>query len=394
MMIAQEKGKILIVDDEKDLVEMLAYQLDRRGYQTLKAFDGHEAWEKIESENPDLLILDLMMPNLDGWELCRLIRRSQKKTLRAIGILMLTARATQEDKIYGLEIGADDYLVKPFSLNELLLRVEKMMEKHRSMVQLREEMKSLKSTMEVKELNLKQVAHDLKSPLISIGFSAKRMLRKEQSEETSKTLQAIFDHSLSLTQWIDETLLAHPLSESHGQDDRREVEVSSLISEAIEFLKAMASEKRIEIVFHSPSSQVRVSLHKLLMHRALINLLSNALKYTPRGGRVEVMLRYYFNQKGTGVMEIAVMDNGIGIPEDEIEKIFEPYYRGKNFSYEEGKGTGLSFVKKVIDLHEGGILVQSEVNKGSTFSILLPIKKAPMEVSEDCNRGEVSLPKQ
>lgn len=393
-MIPQEKGKILIVDDEKDLVEMLAYQLNRRGYQTLKAFDGVEAWEKIESEKPDLLILDLMMPNLDGWELCRLIRRSQNRTLRAIAILMLTARATQEDKIYGLEIGADDYLVKPFSLNELVLRVEKMMEKQRSMTQLQEEIKHLQSSMEAKEFNLKQVAHDLKSPLISIGFSAKRMLRRESNEEASKALQTIFDNSLQLTQWIDETLLAHPSSESNRQEDRKEVEVNALILQTIDLLKEMASEKGINVVFHATPPHFKLSLHEPLMHRVLMNLLSNALKYTPRGGKVEITLKYYFSKRGTGVMEIAVSDNGIGIPEDEIERIFEPYYRGKNISNEEGKGTGLSFVKKVIDMHGGRILVQSEINKGSTFSILLPIKNAPTEATGKVDSKEVSLLKQ
>ncbi|HUL37416.1 MAG TPA: response regulator, partial [Thermodesulfobacteriota bacterium] len=105
--------KILIVDDEKDLVEMLAYNLGKKGYKAIKAYDGYEAWQKIESEEPDLLILDLMMPNLDGWELCRLVRRSQNKAVKEIGILMLTARAVPEDRVYGLEIGADDYLTKP-----------------------------------------------------------------------------------------------------------------------------------------------------------------------------------------------------------------------------------------------------------------------------------------
>ncbi len=393
-MVTQEKGKILIVDDEKDLVEMLAYQLNRRGYPILKAFDGVEAWKTIEAERPDLLILDLMMPNLDGWELCRLIRRSQHKTIRAIGILMLTARATQEDKIYGLEIGADDYLVKPFSLNELILRVEKMMEKHQSLVQLQEEVKTLQTAMEAREVHLKQVAHDLKSPLISIGFSARRMLRKEQNEETSKALQTIFHNSLHLTQWIDDALLDPPPVDPHLEGHKKEVEVRSLILQTIELLKEVASEKSIEVVFQDAPIHFKPSLHEALIRRVLTNLLSNALKYTPRGGRVEISLKYYFSQKGTGVMEIVVADNGIGIPEEESEKIFEPYYRGKNVSHEEGKGTGLSFVKKVIDMHGGKILVQSEITKGSTFSILLPIKNVPIEVTGEWYSKDFPLPKQ
>jgi hypothetical protein len=368
-------AKILIVDDEKDLVEMLAYNLERKGHKTIKAYDGFEAWEKIESEMPDLLILDLMMPNLDGWELCRLVRRSQSKAMKEMGILMLTARAMPEDRVYGLEIGADDYLTKPFSLNELILRVEKLMEKRKSISQLTEQMESLHSSMETKESNLRRIAHDLKSPLISIGFSAKRMLRKSQSEETSGVLKTIFDSSLHLTRWIDETLFFHDLTQSTWQEQMEEVDVKSLVQQTIDLLKESASEKSITIEFKTSPSIPEISCHEPLMYRALVNLLSNALKYTPRGGKVEVALITYLNKRGTGVMEISIKDNGIGIYEEDLEKIFEPYYRGKNISSEEGKGLGLSFVKEVVDLHGGKILVQSEPQKGSLFSILLPIRE-------------------
>jgi len=188
-MDATGEATILIIDDERDLVEMLAYNLEKRGYRVIKAYDGFEAWQKIEPERPDLLILDLMMPNLDGWELCRMVRRSQDKATQEMGILMLTAKAMPEDKIYGLEIGADDYLSKPFSLNELILRVAKLIQKQKTVSQLKEEIDSLGSLVEKKESNLKTLAHDLKSPLISMGFSAKRMLRRSQNEEIDRSSQ-------------------------------------------------------------------------------------------------------------------------------------------------------------------------------------------------------------
>ena len=390
-MKAMAGAKILIVDDEKDLVDMLAYNLERKGYKTIKACDGYEAWEKIESEVPDLLILDLMMPNLDGWELCRLVRRSQNKLMKEMGILMLTARAMPEDRVYGLEIGADDYLTKPFSLSELILRVEKLTEKKRSIAQLSEKVESLYSSMETKESNLRRIAHDLKSPLISIGFSAKRMLQKDQAGETSQALKTILDSSLQLTQWIDETFFFHDLSESRWQEQMKEVDVKPLVQQIIDLLKGSASEKGIEIQFKPSSSTVKISCHELLMYRALMNLLSNALKYTPRGGKVEVALITYLNKRGTGVMEIAIKDNGIGISEEDLEKIFEPYQRGKNVSTEEGKGIGLFLVKEVIDFHGGKVLVQSEPHRGSTFSILLPIKNVPQEENRKIGE-EVSSP--
>ena len=291
-----------------------------------------------------------------------------------MGILMLTARAMPEDRVYGLEIGADDYLTKPFSLNELILRVEKLMEKRKTISQLAEKVESLHSSMETKESNLRRIAHDLKSPLISIGFSARRMLRKGQNEEASGALKTIYDSSLHLTQWIDETLFFHDLTQSKWQEQMKEVDVKSLVQQTIDLLKESASEKNTEIEFKASLPILKISCHESLMYRALVNLLSNALKYTPRGGKVEVVLITYLNKRGTGVMEISVKDDGIGICEEDLEKIFEPYYRGKNIFSEEGKGLGLPFVKEVVDLHGGKILVQSEPQKGSTFSILLPVK--------------------
>ncbi len=375
-------AKILIVDDEKDLVEMLSYNLVRKGYKTSKAYDGFEAWEKIETEVPDLLLLDLMMPNLDGWELCRLIRRSQTKTIKEMGILMLTARAVPEERVYGLEIGADDYLTKPFSINELILRVDKLAEKKRSIVQLREEVESLHASMETKESNLRRIAHDLKSPLISIGFSAKKMLRKGLNEETSGTIKSIFDSSLQLTQWIDETLFFHDLEQTKWREQKKEVNLKSLFQQTIDLLKESAADKNIEIQFNASSSIPEILCHESMMFRAFVNLLSNALKYTRDGGKVEVGVIAYFNKKGDGVLEISIQDNGIGIAEEDLKKIFEPYYRGKNISSEEGKGIGLPFIKEVVDLHGGKILVQSKPNKGSSFSILLPIKGDSQEESE------------
>jgi signal transduction histidine kinase/predicted metal-dependent phosphoesterase TrpH len=390
-MDATGEATILIIDDERDLVEMLAYNLEKRGYRAIKAYDGFEAWQKIESERPDLLILDLMMPNLDGWELCRMVRRSQNKATQEMGILMLTAKAMPEDKVYGLEIGADDYLSKPFSLNELILRVAKLIQKQKTVSLLREEIDSLGSLVEKKESNLRTLAHDLKSPLISMGFSARRMLRRSQNEEMTGALKTIYHSTLHLTRWVDETLSAKDLSPSEWQEQMTEVDIKSLVRQAIDLLKENCLEKNIEIELRIYPSIPVISCHEPLMYRALVNLLSNALKYTPRGGEIEVSIHAYFSKKGTGVLEISLRDTGIGICEEDKEKIFQPYYRGRNVSSEEGKGLGLSLVKEVIDLHGGKILVQSEPNVGSIFSILLPVKDVPEEENQKIYQ-EVSSP--
>ena len=368
------KGKILIADDESDFVEMLAYNLRKKEYQILTAYNGFEAWEKIESEKPDLLILDLMMPDLDGWELCRMIRRNEGEEIRGIGILMLTARAMPEDRVYGLEIGADDYLTKPFSLNELILRVEKLLERKRAMGQLKEEMDSLHSSIRNKEKDLKRVVHDLKNPLLSMGASAKRMLRRNQNEEEVEILKNIYDSSLRLTRWIDDTLFSSDHLSEEKKWEMKEIEIQPMVQQMIDLLKEASRDKNIEIHFEASPSIPLVYCQEQLLSRAIENLLSNALKFTPRGGKVDVAVTPYTGRNNGGVIEISIKDTGIGILEEDIERIFEPFYRGRNSLSETGAGLGLSFVKEVVNLHGGRILVQSEPRKGSIFSVLLPIR--------------------
>ncbi|MDP2683279.1 MAG: response regulator [Deltaproteobacteria bacterium] len=122
-----KKERILIVDDEIDLLNLVDFNLTRRGYITSSSLDGFDAIRKIEGFKPEMLILDLMLPNMDGWKICEYLRERK----RDIKVIMLTAKAMPEDRLKGLEIGADDYITKPFSIEELIIRVDKLFEKRR-----------------------------------------------------------------------------------------------------------------------------------------------------------------------------------------------------------------------------------------------------------------------
>lgn len=113
--------RILVVDDEADLVELVSYNLKKEGFVIDSAFDGEEAFAKVKKANYDLLILDLMLPGIQGMELCRILRNDPKTA--SLPIIMLTAKGEEVDKVVGLEMGADDYVTKPFSLRELVARV-------------------------------------------------------------------------------------------------------------------------------------------------------------------------------------------------------------------------------------------------------------------------------
>jgi len=375
-VINTRAAKILIIDDERDVVELLALTLQKKGYETIQAFDGPEAWEKTQSETPDLIILDLMLPDLDGWEICRMIRGNERKRIRETAILILSARAQHEDRIHGLELGADDYLTKPFSLTELMIRVDKILRKKQAICGLYEEVDQLRCKMQEQEVGLRKVIHDLKTPLLSMGASAKLLMRQSNREESLNFLKSIYENSLNLTRWLEELLLFSDSPFEGMMSEMREIEMPTLVKRTVDLLRASGRDKEIDIELRADSNLPPVFCNERWMQRALENLLSNALKYTPEGGKIEVGVS--LSAEGESV-EIAVKDNGIGIFAQDLSRIFEPFQRGLNASGEKGIGLGLSLVKEVVELHAGKIDVQSQPQKGSTFSIVLPIRKGSGE---------------
>ncbi len=365
-------AKILVVEDERDLAGMVAFALRKRGHEVDEAHDGADAWRKIRAGKPDLVVLDLMLPGVDGWEVCRMIRRDETKEIREAAVLMLSARAEAEDRVHGLELGADDYLTKPFSLEELRLRVEKLLEKRQAARVLYEEVSQLHGKMQEQEVGLRRVVHDLKTPLIAMGASAKLMMRRTPQEENLDFLKNIYENSLRLTRWLEEILVFSDSPFKGMMGGMEETEIQPLVKRTVDLLRPAAGEKNIEVAFESQSSLPPVLGSVKWMQRALENLIANAIKYTPEGGRIEVGV--FSHAEGESV-EIVIKDNGIGILPDDLPKIFEPFQRGRNALGEKGIGLGLSLVKEVVDLHGGRIEVKSEPQKGSTFALILPVHK-------------------
>jgi signal transduction histidine kinase len=365
-------AKILIADDERDLVEMLAFSLGRRGYEIARAYDGLEAWEKVKEETFDLLILDLMMPRLDGWEICRFIRKSDDPQIRETPILILSARAMAEDRVRGLELGAEDYITKPFSLMELMLRIEKLLNRRQAYASLKSELTILQRQTREQEERVCKIVHDLKTPLVSMGASAKLLMKPGEKDEALEMIRSIYENCQRLSRRLEEILLFPAASFSEKKILMKEINLNLLADRLRESFQALAREKRIEMIFHPLPAFPPVDGDEQWLERALENLLGNALKYTPEGGRVEMGGSLNPEEEN---MEIWVRDNGRGIFAEEIQKIFHPFHRGRNALNEPGMGLGLSLVKEVADVHGGKILVESKLQKGSTFSMVLPVGK-------------------
>jgi two-component system sensor histidine kinase/response regulator len=363
-------SRILIADDERDLVEMLAFSLGRRGYEITCAYDGQEAWEKVKEEKFDLLILDLMMPLLDGWEVCHFIRESEEPQIRETPILILSARAMAEDRVRGLELGAEDYITKPFSLMELILRIEKLLDQRQAYASLKSELTILQRQTREQEERVCKMVHDLKTPLVSMGASARLLMKPREKDEALEMIQGIYENCQRLSRRLEEILLFSASSFSGNTVLMKEINLNLLANRLRESFQALAREKRIEMIFHPLPVFSPLDGDERWLERALENLLANALKYTPEGGRVEIGGSMNPDEED---MEIWVRDNGRGIFPEEVQQIFHPFHRGKNALDE--PGLGLSLVKEVADLHGGKILVESKLQEGSTFSMVLPVGK-------------------
>ena len=183
------QDKILIIEDESDVAEMLRYNLEKAGYQTIVVNSGKEALEALESYAPDLVLLDIMLPDLSGWEVCKIIRKGQQP--QTIPILMLTALSSEDARIKGLSLGADDFVTKPFSIKELLIRVRKIIDRQHQLKDLLEKEGEI-------DLSLRYLIHELRNSVTGIGgFSALALNRKSVQDYLAR-INALARHADSL----------------------------------------------------------------------------------------------------------------------------------------------------------------------------------------------------
>lgn len=225
----------------------------------------------------------------------------------------------------------------------------------------------------------------MKNPLLSIGASAKVLLHKNPDEGKISFLRNIYQNSLSMTRWLEEILAFSDLSLKNLEPDKELLDVNSLVKTATDLLSPIAKGKQISVDSRSEGLLPTTLANKRWLQRAVENLITNAFKYTPEGGKIEIKTGLT-ERMGEQAIAISVKDNGVGILAEDISKIFEPFYRGQNARNEKGIGLGLSLVKQVVDLHGGKIEVQSELGKGTTFLITIPVCSKPSE-----NGGEKVL---
>ena len=340
---------ILAVDDIPDNLLLVQLALEQEGHHVVLAHNGETALKQIKKSPPSLILLDVMMPGMDGYEVTRRIRSD--RNIPFIPILLVTARE-ESSLVEGLDAGADEFVRKPFQIDELQARVRSMLR--------------LKETIDQRENFVSCLTHDLRTPLVA----ANRMLNLiegeafgDVSKEQKEAIANIVNSNQNLLEMLNKLLETHHYELGQKILSFIPVDLEQLIFEVITELKPLTEEKAIELETNiSPVPTVKGD--RLELRRVLTNIIGNAIKFTDRG-RIEVFLSEYGNK-----VRIRVKDSGIGISPEEQQIVFQRFHQGNH--RRSGKGLGLYLCQQIIHAHDGTIAIESEVGKGSTFIIDLP----------------------
>ncbi|MEQ8188821.1 MAG: ATP-binding protein [Candidatus Eremiobacterota bacterium] len=404
-----DKEQILVVDDVDSIRSFITINLECEGYEVYQAARGQEALKLIESIFFNLVILDIMLPDIDGLQILKFIRKVSPETM----VIMVTGYASLDSSITAMKEGAFSYIIKPFELSELLITMRKALDKQRLSMenkQLLEELtranKDLESanllleekvrerTRELEMLNqdlnkanieLKRldklkdelvslVSHDLKSPLTAIiGYASTiqyKSLEDMGEEKIKDYTDRILNQSFRMLNLINDILDEQKIKEGKMALNGEVTDLGEIGRECFEEMKILASEKQLDYTVEIEPDLPATFLDKSKIRQVIINLLSNAIKFTSNEGQVR--LRVY---KGKNKLWVSVIDTGPGIEKSKQDELFKEFKKFKtpDGKEHEGTGLGLSICKKIVNLHGGKIWLQSEEGKGSKFSFLLPI---------------------
>ncbi len=370
------KAKILIVDDNVDTVELLTKRFHAEGYDTSEAYDGEQALQQVVEYQPDIILLDIMMPKIDGYEVSK--RLKSYDNTKHIPIIMLSAKARVPDKIKGLDLGADDYIVKPFDYRELSQRVKYWVtvkvEVEERLTKIRELEKELIQSERLAAVGqtVANLAHYVKNILFGLkgGVYLVDEALKENDTDSLKDGWDLVESNMGRISGLVLDLL------EYSRERKPEYEKcfpNEIADDVCKLTQESAKEYSIEIIKDFDPSMGEAVMDPKGIHRCLLNLVSNAIDACIYDSNEEkkwvVQVRTLLEDDGTVRFEVS--DNGCGMDEETKKKLFTSFFTTK-----EGRGTGLGLLntQKIVQEHGGTMTVNSQPGEGSTFTIRLPYK--------------------
>ncbi len=353
------EARIVIVDDVPTAREMLGALLKIEGYQLFYASSGLELLEQLDQLNPDVILLDVMMPEPDGVEVCRKIRANEQ--WQHLPIILITALDSRQDLATGLNAGADDFIRKPVDGVELRARV-------RSMLRIKKQFDALAATLKLRENLAHMVVHDMRTPLTAILAYTELMKDGFITVNDTDDVIKLNRQVLRLNSFVNDILIQAKMEEDKLLLNWQDIDVRQLVYAVKENHNIVFQSKRIKLVLDMPEQSRLVPLDANLFQRILDNLLSNALKFSPPNGTVTVKVEYL--SKADRNLRVKVIDQGLGIAVEDQERIFDKFevadLRHQN---DAPVGLGLAFAKQVVEAHNGKISVEPNKPEGSIFIV-------------------------
>ncbi len=380
LLPAPQDSLILVVDDVQQNIQVVGTMLREVGYSIMPATSGAVALQRVQKKVPDLILLDLMMPDMDGLEVCR--RLKQDAMTAHVPIIFLTASNEMSHLVQGFQAGAVDYVTKPFNPPELLARVRTHLElKHSRDVILRYSRQLAHLNVEKNEF-MGIVAHDLRSPLGEIqGFSELLLEDPEMVRaEVEDCVRRIRDTTVRMAEMVRNLLDANRIERGELKLAMGRCDGFELVREVVQAYRTRAAAKQQQILLEELATPAAILADRNLVLQVLENLLSNAIKYSPPGKRIQVRIR-----PSPEAVRFEVQDEGPGLNAEDQQRLFGKFARlsAKPTGGENATGLGLSIVKRIVEAMNGRVWCESEPGKGATFLVALPV--APSPETAACN---------
>jgi signal transduction histidine kinase len=392
-MMTPSKPKVLIVDDSSETLQILMDIL-KRDYAVIVATNGKKALQlATKVPIPDLILLDVVMPEMDGYEVCRQLKANPNTDM--IPVIFLTALEDGGDETRGFELGAIDYITKPVSHSVIKARLKS----HLALIQLNEQLQQTNQALveanRVKAQFLANISHELRTPLnaiLGLSQSLQQEILGALTQRQRQLIQTIENSGQHLLELINDILEVSKISSGQVELNLNPTSISDLCQDSLSFVHELSRQKNIQLTSEIPPDLKEITVDQRRIRQALINLLSNAVKFTPEAGSVclkaavgqgknwrgQATVSESLQSQNIPLVVFQVSDTGIGIAADKIPQLVEPFIQVDNSLTREytGTGLGLTLVKQITQLHGGWLEVDSEPGVGSSFTIALPDQRS------------------
>ncbi|HWS00010.1 MAG TPA: hybrid sensor histidine kinase/response regulator [Prolixibacteraceae bacterium] len=375
LMTIQDISSIIIVDDVPANLKILGNILKLEGYRVRPVPNGMMALRVAEMEKPDLILLDIMMPDMDGFEVCRRLKGNPK--LSDIPVIFISALNDTNDIVQALKSGGVDFITKPFQAEEVIVRVKTHLELYRQSKKLEKQSKELQELIATKDKFFSIIAHDLRGPLGGFMQLSELMAdefddltleeQKEMTIELSHSSRNIFNLLENLLEWSR-------MQQGQTAFQPQSIDLPEMVSECIKPLTDTIRNKNILLETDIPGCR-SVSADRNMIQSVIRNLVSNAVKFTPRGGSVRISAGFAEND----ALVFVVRDTGMGMNQVMVSNLFQVNVntRRPGTEGEQSTGLGLLLCKEFVEKHGGELWAESEEGKGSAFYFTIPENKLP-----------------